>query len=238
MYPFLNFINLSILHISSTEFKKTIYFIIGIFIIWSSYFQDKFSQNSGYSPISLIILYLIGAYISKYIFNIKLRSLYRFPTLFICIALFIIVSISCYNINTNNLYSKNNSKLKGFFAIRINSLSMLLQVISITIFISNIKFNRILSCMITFIGPLTFDVYLIHENPYIRSIFINTIFKSEKPYFKLKDIYALIAKKCFFIFIISIFIAYIRNIIFTFLKIKKLCSFFEFLITKIMNYCI
>ena len=238
MYPFLNFINLSILHISSVEFKKAIYFIIGIFIIWSSYFKDKFVQNSGYSPISLIILYLIGAYISKYIFNINLRSLYRFLTLFICIALFTIVSISCSYINIKNLYSKNNSKLKGLFAIRINSLPMFLQVISITIFISNIKFNRILSCMITFIGPLTFDVYLIHENPYIRSIYIKTIFKSEKSYFRLRDIYLLIAKKCFFIFIISIFIAYIRNIIFTLLKIKKLCSFFEFLMTKVMNYCI
>ena len=238
MYPFLSFINLGLSNISSVEFKKSVYFIFGVFIIWSSYFQDKFVQHSGYSPISLIILYLIGAYISKYIFNINLRSLYRFLTLFICIALFTIVSISCYYINIKNLYSKNNSKLKGLFAIRINSLPMFLQVISITIFISNIKFNRILSCMITFIGPLTFDVYLIHENPYIRSIFINTIFKSEKPYFKLKDIYALIAKKCFFIFIISIFIAYIRNIIFTLLKIKKLCSFFEFLMTKVMNYCI
>ena len=238
MYPFLNFINLGISYISSTEFKKSVYFIIGIFIIWSSYFQDKFAQNSGYSPISLIILYLIGAYMSRYIFNIKLSFLYRFLTSFICIALFIIVSISCYNININNFVPNNNSKLKGLFAIRINSFSMLLQVISITIFISNIKFNNNLSSMIIFIGSLTFDVYLIHYNPYIINIYLRTIFKYEKSYFKLKDIYSLIFKKCFFIFIICIFIAYIRNIIFTFFKIRKICFFLEHLITKILNYCI
>ena len=90
MYPFLNIINLGISKITSTEFKKSVYFIIGIFIIWSSYFRDIFAQNSGYSPISLIILYLLGAYMSKYIFNINLSSLYRFLISLICIALSII----------------------------------------------------------------------------------------------------------------------------------------------------
>ena len=60
---------------------------------------------------------------------------------------------------------------------------MILQVISITIFISSIKFNRNLSNMITFIGSLTFDVYLIHYNPYINNIYLKTIFKYEKSYF-------------------------------------------------------
>lgn len=238
MYPFLNFINLGIQHISSAEFKKSIYFIIWIFFIWSSYFNDKFVQNSGYSPFSLIILYLIGSYISKYVCDINFRTFYKFVTQFICIALFIVVSLSCYNININNFVYKNHSKLKRLFSIRLNSLPMLLQVISITIFTSNIKFNNNLSNIIIFIGSLTFDVYLIHENPYIRNIYIKTIFKNEKSFIKLKDIYLLIAKKCFFIFIISIFIAYIRNIIFTLLNIKKLCCFFELQIRRVGNYFI
>ena len=54
MYPFLRFINLGVLNIDKIEFKKSIYFIVGIFFLWSSFYEDKFGQNSGYSPFSLL----------------------------------------------------------------------------------------------------------------------------------------------------------------------------------------
>ena len=53
---------------------------------------------------------------------------------------------------------------------------MILQTLSIVIIISLIKFNQFISKIIAFVGPLIFDVYLIHENHYIR----NFIFKISK----------------------------------------------------------
>ena len=116
---------------------------------------------------------------------------------------------------------------------------MLLQVISITIFISQIKFNNYISRIITFIGPLTFDIYLIHENPYIRSHYIRTSFNiKRKNNLNLFHTYLSIIKRGFFIFNICIFFAYIRNIIFRIVKIKNLCIKFEYIVTKLMNYLI
>lgn len=236
MYPFLRFINSGILNIASIEFKKSIYFMIGIFILWSSFFKDKFGQNSGYSPFYLLILYTLGAYTLKYFLN-KFNKFYSLLISFVSFFIFILSSIVCYNININNWFSPNNSKLKNIFRIRINSFPMIIQVVSITMFISQIKFNKYLSRIITFIGPLTFDVYLIHENPYIRSIYIKTIFNNPSNDFKLFNIYLLITKKCAYIFFICVFMAYIRNIIFKFIKIKMFCDIFETITTKIINFC-
>ena len=237
MYPFLRFINLGVLNIDKIEFKKSIYFMVGIFFLWSSFYEDKFGQNSGYSPFSLLILYILGTYTMKYFF-IKVSKLYRRLISFISCIIFILSSILCYNININNSYSKyNNTKLKKIFRAGINSFPMIIQVISITMFISQIKFNKYLSRIITFIGPLTFDVYLIHENTYIRNIYIKTIFINTPKDFKLFNIFLLIYKKSFCIFFICAFMAYIRNIIFKFIRIKKLCDIFETITTKIINFC-
>ena len=104
-------------------------------------------------------------------------------------------------------------------------------------FISKIKFNKYLSRIITFIGPLTFDVYLIHENTYIRNIYIKTIFNNTSKDFQSFNIFLLIHKKSFSIFFICVFIAYIRNIIFKFIRIKYLCNIFETTTSKIINFC-
>lgn len=236
MYPFLRFINLGILNIASIEFKKSIYFMIGIFIFWSSYYKDQFGQNSGYSPFSLLILYIIGAYTLNYFLH-NFNRLYRLLICFVSCITFILSSIVCYNINKNNWFSKN-AKIKKIFRAGINSFPMIIQAVSITMFISQLKFNKYLSRIITFIGPLTFDVYIIHENPYIRNIYIKTIFNNLSINFKLLDIYLLFIRKSIYIFFICVFIAYIRNIIFKIIKIKKLCEFFETTTTIIINHCL
>ena len=71
-------------------------------------------------------------------------------------------------------------KIKNILSVDINALPAILQIFTITIFISRIKINGYISKIITFIGPLTFDIYLIHENRYIRYSFIRNIFKKYK----------------------------------------------------------
>ena len=113
---------------------------------------------------------------------------------------------------------------------------MLIQACLITIFIAQIKFNKYLSNIFTFIGPLTFDVYLIHENHYIRKIYISNIFSNSSNNLILSNILSLIFKNALLIFIICIIIAYIRNIIFRILKIKFICTAFEKIATNIIKY--
>ena len=66
IFPFLPLLNTNVSLLSQIEMKKIIYFMIGIFIMWPSYYNDCFKQNFGYSPFSLLIFYIFGCYISKY----------------------------------------------------------------------------------------------------------------------------------------------------------------------------
>ena len=237
MYPFLTFINLGILNIDLIEFKKLIYFIIGIFFIWSSYFTDKFSQNNGYSPISLLILFLIGTFLNNSILTEKWTNFYRFFLLIMCPVIYISASLTCFNLNNNKSNNRLHIQLRKIFRLGINSIPSLIQSISIIALIFQINFNFFISRIITIIGPLIFDVYLIHENPYVRIIYINNIFKRQINNIGISYLYFLILSKCIIIFIICIFLAYIRNLCFRLLKIKKFCYNIESVITKCIQSC-
>ena len=76
---------------------------------------------------------------------------------------------------------------------------MVIQTFSIIIFISQINFHEYLSKIITFIGPLTFDVYLIHENHYVRSSYIKHALNMITNNINLFRVLCLIIKKAFYI---------------------------------------
>ena len=136
------------------------------------------------------------------------------------------------------MFPKINPKLKNLFLIRINSFPMIIQAFTIIIFIAQLKFNKYISKVITFIGPLTFDVYLIHENPYIRNIHIKNYFIKYPDNLNLINVYVILLKEVFYIFSVSIFIAYIRNIIFRILHIRNICIKCELVLTNIIKYFI
>ena len=172
IYPFLPFINIAISNISVIEFKKCLYYMIGFFFIWSSFSEDCFVQLNGKSPFSLLIFYVIGGYMGKYIFRINTKKIHRVLILFICFLLFIMISLISYKINVFKENFKNSIQFKKLLSLRINSFPILMQVFLIILFVSQIQINKFLANVITTIAPLIFDIYLIHENPYIRNKFI------------------------------------------------------------------
>ena len=113
IYPFLPFINTGISNLPKIVLQKTVYFMIGIFILWPSFHRDVFSQNLGCSPFSLLIFYIFGAYIGKYIFFKKIeiikkiKIIDRFLIYGLCIIIFFTFSLLCYNIRNvfYNYYS-------------------------------------------------------------------------------------------------------------------------------------
>ena len=235
IYPFLPFINSSISIISRIQFKKSIYFMLAIFIIWSSYYQDSFAQQNGKSPFSLLIFYVFGAYIRKYIFYKVQNTIYKILICFICLSIFLMVTFSCYKFNISKSFYKLDSNIKNIFRIEINSLPMIFQTFAITISIAQIQFGKFISRMITFIGPLSFDIYLIHDNPLIRRRYVINSFNNYSYDMNLMSIFLIIVIKSIIIFTICIIIAFIRNKIFIKLKIKNMCDNIEIIITKLIN---
>ena len=109
---------------------------------------------------------------------------------------------------------------------------MILQSISILLFLTQIKYNKHLDKIITFIGPLTFGVYIIHEHTLIRALFIKNLFNKDSSNLPLYSVINLILLRALKIFTISAFIDYLRHILFTLLRIRKICIFIEKIIFK------
>ena len=239
MYLFLPVINRGIAYLSKGELLFLVISTIGVFNIYNDIMlpkKDTFLTNRGYSVLSLLIFYLAGAYIGKYkieFLGIKKKLLYL-----ICIFTYIFVSLLTrkmifYNIGTvKGIFFPIVFLLKRIFVIKLDSLPMILQAISIIFLLTNINYNKYITKIINFFGPLTFGVYLIHENKLVIFNITEKIFDNDPNDLPLKSIYKLLFCKCFKVYCICFFIEYFRNLLFSFCKIKKMCVLIE---TKICN---
>ena len=236
MYLFLPVINKGIVYLTKSEFRNVIMSFIIICIIEKYILNPRgepFNINNGYSVVWLLICFIMGAYFrkfnynyhgyTKFIFCILLLNVYFFSTYF------------CYNIYNISFYQIDNVKgyykkkimiyLKQIFIKRICSLPMILQSISVLLFLTQIKYNKYLTKIITFIGPLTFGVYIISEHGLIRAFFIGKLFTKDSINLPLHSVITLILLRALKVFTISACIDYLRHIIFTFLRIRKICIF-------------
>jgi len=236
MYLFLPFINNGITTISQGDLKIVILSLLGIFIFWKDFMTnaDSFRMANGYSVFWLLVFYIVGTYFGKYKINIngKLKLIFYL----ICIVVFFGSTLLCFYLP---FYKGKYSKLiiiiktRQVFCQRINSLTMILQTISLTLFFSQIKYNKYIGKIITFFGPLTFGVYLIHENEHVRRNIIKKLFAKDSVDLSLKTVIFLVIYRAFLIFIICSIIDYFRHIIFMFFKVRKICIYLEKKIRKL-----
>ena len=242
MYLFLPTINRGLSYLTKKEHKIFLFSIYGIFIIWNNInhsITNVFGLNDGYSFIWLIISYFTGAFIGKYKNNyIEKKKFIAFPILII---IFIFSTIACFRLKyyqTEKLKDSNFKKiiiiLKNLFKMRINSVPMILQSISLVLLVMNIPYNKYIGKIICFFGPLTFGIYLIHDNELIRGIIIRNLFAKESSKLSQYMVVKLVIYKSIFIFFICSFIDYLRFIIFQYLfRIKNICILIEKKIIKL-----
>ena len=226
MYLFLPIINKGILYLNKYELKTIIRNLLALFIIFKNIINPKnntLKLNSGYSLLWLLILYIIGSFIGKYIIDIKKERN-------IC---FYIINLSIFifsSLLSNYLTRYNVKKLifiNNLFKRRYNSLPMVLQVISLSLFFSYLKYNKYLSKIISFFAPLTFGVYIIHDNQLVRKYILRKLFKKFSINLNSKVIIPFVIIRGFEVFSICLLIDYFRNILFKFLKIRQFCIFIE-----------
>ena len=141
--------------------------------------------------------------------------------------------------NQNNIKSHLRKKIIRFLQGSINQdydcYIKVTLAISISLFCLHIPYNNYLAKVICFIGPLTFSVFLIHRHPFFFANIIKKMFKKENPDLSLHSALLLILFKTFKIFSFCIFIDYIKNNIFTILRVRKFCNFLENLAFKLVE---
>ena len=243
MFLFLPVVNKGIQYLNKPEFKALVMSIFGIFVVWQSYMnikEDHFKMNGGSSTIWLLCLYITGAYIGKY--NVVYTGIKRYIFSFIYLFIFLFL---CYIFNKYRNYtiiefSRNYKiKLKNFIkrllSDNLNGVIRFTQAISLALFFLQLKYNYYLSKLITFIGPLTFAVYLIHTNPIVYDKYITKILYGEPYDLTFNEVMQMLILKCIRIFIVCIIIDYLRHLLFTLLKIRKICILAEKIFFKIIS---
>lgn len=199
------FLNIFIKNISKNQYKVLLILISFIFCVWPFLVQSSTNLEFGgaYSITWFIILYLIAGYLKLH-FDINKYKNYKYLlTYFVCCAsTFLIFSaINHFNIpyfSSDYFYS-------------YNFILIVLASISLFIFFKNLKIKSdLINKIILFFAPLTFGVYLIHENPLVRGVLWSKVGVSiVGKFFILRVI--LIG---LLIYIICSMIDYIRSLIF------------------------
>ena len=235
MYLFLPVINKGIASLTKYELRLVVITTIFIFVFWREYknpSEDIFVMVSGASIAWFLTLYLTGAYIGKYrsdYFGIK-----KYILCFIYLFIFSIVSILYFKSYIKEYYlTIGNWKiqfpivLKRMINGRYDSIIKVIQSITACLFCLQIYYNKYIAKIICFFGPLLFGVYLFHMHYLIKRNIVMHSFDNISTDKSLNSVVVLIFGKSFKLFIICIIIDYIRNLLFSLLRIKKILIFIE-----------
>ena len=235
MYLFLPLINKGISNLNKYEFAYIIFSINILFVIWKDLKNpnsDIFVMRSGNSTLWFLTHYLTGAFIGKY--EIIYFRYNKYICCIICTLLYFFLSYIYFKLYNNELYLGNNFLSKSILGLlkkmlneKYDGILKILLSISVCLFFLHISYNIYISKIISFIGPLVFGIYLIHENKLIKRNILKHTFEKYSNNITLINAMMIVSLKAFKIFIICIFIDFLRNLLFSFLQIKKLCILIE-----------
>ena len=202
-----------------------------ISILPTLFHYDFPKAMTGYSFLWLSVLYCFGGFIKKYhIIGFK-KNKYNLLGWLICVVVTWFSKI-CIDFSTYFVLGKSKG---GLFFIAFNSPFIFAGAILLLLYFLNINPGENLTKIISYIVPLTFGVYLFHENPLIRKKFITNNFLWVLDY-KPSLMVFIVIFITFIIFIIGICIDQVRLCLFKMLKIRNLCNMIELKILNIVCF--
>ena len=220
LFFFMPILNAGLQNLEYKQLRNAVILIIIVTCILPFiYAGDVFHFKKGYSFVWLLVLYIIGGFIGKYNLNIKFSK-----------TLMLLLFVLCVVLEFGSLYLTNYMKLKGvekfkYSLVSYMSPTMLLSGIALVILFSKLEL-RFLRKIISFLSPLCFSVYLIHEHDVIKDKYIVGQFEKFLDY-PTKEMLISIAITAISIFCIGIFIDCFRECLFRVLRLKKLFSFLD-----------
>ena len=214
MYLLSPFINKLIYTLNRKEYKQLLLIIISIFSAMSILpLRCLLDTTGGYGIIWFICLYLIAGYVRIFIQDeniIKHKS--KFLIIYFLSAILTTLAILILQPISNTIGNK---------LLKYNMPLVLVESMAIFMYFKciNIK-NKYINKMIMFMAPLTFGVYLIHEQPVFSTILYKDILHTEICYHNTYGILIVLCSSII-MFLACILIEYIRIKIMSFLKERK-----------------
>ena len=242
-YLYLPLINKGIEYLTKFELRLVIMSSLGILILWRDYKNrnDMFNFHGGGSIPWFLLFYTIGGYIGKY--KVNYNGFKRLILLFIYGSIYLIASHVYFKACIKKEYDFIifDKKIEIPFELRkmlnesYDSSLKIIQSISVCLFFLQIPYNKYIGKVISFFGPLAFGIYLIHDNNIIRENVISKLFINEKRNISLNSVLSIILIKALKASLICLFIEYLRHLLFTILRIKKILIFIETKIKEKFN---
>ncbi len=223
LFFFIPFINKMLVSLNKRQTSILIFLIFILFSIINLVQQmisnDAFSVASGYSPLWLAVLYILGAYIRRYNVLSSLKKRWCAVSYFVCILLTFVGMVGTKYF-TKQIFGA--SKAYDIF-INYNSLFIVLMAVSLLLLFSKLTFPRPICKALAFLSPLSFAVYIIHEHHVFKDYFITNRFS----YLSNENAFVLIGSvliAAIIIFAVCILIEALRVKLFKLTRITKLIN--------------
>lgn len=222
LFFFIPALNIVVHKLPKKQLEAILVSLLTVFSILPTVFErDSFHLIDGYSVLWLGVLYLIGAYIKKYGFANKC-SVFRWLSIYaICIILSWALKLGIEKYQFT-FFSDN---VNGELPIKYISPLMVIAAVSLMGAFARIKPGKTASRIIKFISPLTFGIYLIHVQPYIWMTFNKKLL-----HLLNVPVYEMIVRTigvAVIVFTACMIIEYLRGLLFSLLKIKKIFLWIE-----------
>ncbi len=229
MYILSPLLNIAINHI---EKKVLLPIIIAIFILISvlpSFLgTDPFVMQRGYSMIWLCLLYIAGAFISKYKVAKKIKASQAWG---------IVISALCFTFLSKFLpehtsYMFYRVETRSDFLISYTSPTIVLIAVALLVIFSRLTLNKTAVRVIKIFAPASLGVYLIHVN---KQVWEYAIKDFAQPFANGFIIIPFIFLSAIAIYIICSIAELGRMWLFRILKVKNLCIAAEEKIKKVFD---
>lgn len=236
LYLFIPFLNFGINNFNKNKYKNIIFFYILFFSFYNiighilNFNTNNFNfLNNGYSAQWLIVLYIIGGYLGKYVIinkrniNLKYFIFYLFTYL---ISGFLSSELYFHLIKINSQINRKT------FLIDYLSPTIIIEALSLIMIFSKLSINnKFLIKFISFFTPLNLNITLIH----LRLFYEGVIKFGWVNIFNKNFTFIIIYLNGIIVYISCGLIDYLRSILFKFLKIRQFCLFIEDKIPKLIE---
>lgn len=201
LYLLIPYINIIINNISKKKYVILIIISILFFSIWPTFISSTTVKDAGYGIINFIMLYLIGAYISKYKINIKKH---------ISLLIYILMTIITYLISIDAL------KIHAYAAYSYNTIFNIIGAVCLFLTFSKLEIS---SEIINRISKHIFGIYIIHVNSFIAVHIWKDLLSSDKYYASKWFIVAWLLS-IIIVFVVCLIIDILRDKLFKYTIIK------------------
>lgn len=233
------FLNIFIKKINKKNYEKLLLVLFLILSIIPFITGNKtYVSNDGYNLSNFVYMYLIGAYLrmypirESYVFKILSKNLYRLVLLLVFI---LCLMMNYMNVKTLGLLSSSNTVLgllnsnySNIYNVYSNPF-VIVQTISFFLLFESIDLK---SKIVNKISSLVLGVYFIHENGFVRCFLYKWLKIDNGLVFSYRFILYVFAM-VIVIFVCSIMIEFIRQMVFKFIKSRKISKKIN---NKVLDY--